>query len=295
MKKAIISFLSAIVCIYILIGCSDKPSDNIAGEESQQQLEIKSEDLPIPTIKAEHKETIDLASEFKGINGCAIFFDSLNNTYSFYNEDMCRKEVSPYSTFKIISTMMGLENKIIVDDTSEMSYTGIQYPLAEWNSSLTLQEAFRSSCIWYFRQVIDEIGADEMEKELKALDYGNCDISEWNGNNTNPSKELNGFWINSSLKISPLNQVEVLKEIFEDNSSYDTKSKDILKKIMLVGESAGQDVYGKTGTGPNGEAWFVGFANKSEVATYFAVYLDDENESVSGNTAKEITMNILNQ
>ena len=49
----------------------------------------------------------------------------------------------------------------------------------EWD--LTLEEAFQNSCIWYFREVIDLVGRDKMQEELKNLQYGNCDISgmEW--------------------------------------------------------------------------------------------------------------------
>lgn len=44
------------------------------------------------------------------------------------------------------------------------------------------------------------------------MDYGNKDISEWEGSNINSYEELNGFWLSSSLKISPLQQVKVLKK-----------------------------------------------------------------------------------
>ncbi len=56
-----------------------------------------------------------------------------------------------------------------------------------------------------------------MQTELDRLSYGNCDISDWNGglntNNNNPA--LTGFWIESSLLISPREQVEVLERIFD--------------------------------------------------------------------------------
>ena len=92
--------------------------------------------------------------------------------------------------------------------------------MQDWNDNLTLEQAFQTSCIWYFRQVIDEVGAEELQRELVDLQYGNCDISEWDGSNINPLPELNGFWLASSLKISPICQVEVLKSIFEGKSSY---------------------------------------------------------------------------
>ena len=39
-----------------------------------------------------------------------------------------------------------------------MNYNGTQYPNLEWNKNLTLKEAFQTSCIWYFRQVINAVG-----------------------------------------------------------------------------------------------------------------------------------------
>ena len=53
--------------------------------------------------------------------------------------------------------------------------------MAAWNGNLTLAEAFQSSCVWYFRQVIDQVGQASVAQQLAALDYGNQDISQWEG------------------------------------------------------------------------------------------------------------------
>ena len=47
-----------------------------------------------------------------------------------------------------------------------------------------------------------------MQKELDKLQYGNCDISDWEGrlNTNNSNRALTGFWIESSLMISPKEQ-----------------------------------------------------------------------------------------
>lgn len=241
-------------------------------------------------------EEIDLSNYFHGINGCAVLYRPDENEYSFYNESLCKQEISPYSTFKIISALSGLENGILQDETSTMNYNGAKYAVPEWNGNLTLQDAFQSSCIWYFRQVIDAVGADEMENQLKALDYGNCDISQWNGSGINPQEELNGFWLDSSLKISPLGQVKVLAELFEGKAAFRDENIEILKGIMLVAESDTYKIYGKTGSGSAGKAWFVGFKEKDERNEYFAVCLDDEEnkDRISGNAAKEIALDIMN-
>ena len=57
-------------------------------------------------------------------------------------------------------------------------------------------------------------------KNLQALDrlqYGNCDISDWEGrlNTNNSNRALTGFWIESSLMISPKEQVEVMGRLAE--------------------------------------------------------------------------------
>lgn len=183
---------------------------------------------------------------------------------------------------------------INVDESSTMGYDGTDYGNAEWNGDLTLEEAFEKSCIWYFREVIDLVGRDKMQEELKNLQYGNCDISEWNGSNINPLENLNGFWLESSLKISPLEQVEVLSRIFEGHSDYDSRNIEILKRIMVVDENDSQKIYGKTGSG-NGEAWFVGFSESDGERKYIAIYLNDSEhrDQVSGNKAKEIALDIL--
>lgn len=148
--------------------------------------------------------------------------------------------------------------------------------------------------MWYFRQVIDLVGETELKEELGELQYGNCDISEWNGSNINSREELNGFWLGSSLKISPLEQVKVLAAIFEGQSRYDSRNVEMVKQFMLAEESGTRTVYGKTGSRGTGEAWFVGFSETGGEREYFAVYLNDseKKEEVSGSKAREIALEI---
>jgi bla regulator protein BlaR1 len=47
-----------------------------------------------------------------------------------------------------------------------------------------------------------------------------CDTSEWDGRGINSFPELNGFWLESMLKISPIEQVNVLAEIFDGKTDF---------------------------------------------------------------------------
>ena len=214
-----------------------------------------------------------------------------------YNKELALTQRSPCSTFKIISSLIGLENGIIDPDNSMRPWSGEIFWNEDWNRNINFSDAFRTSCVWYFRQVTDDIGKVKMQNELNKLKYGNCDISDWEGklNTNNNNRALTGFWIESSLKISPKEQVEVMERIFGTDSTYSERTQNILKQVMLISEENNTEIsiYGKTGMGKAEgivvDAWFTGFAETLEGNKYFCVYLG---QSDAGNTsstaAKEI-------
>ncbi|MDE6701721.1 MAG: class D beta-lactamase, partial [Acetatifactor sp.] len=209
---------------------------------------------------------------------------------------------SPCAYFKIISSILSLENGIIEPDNSVRTWSGEIFWNEEWNKDIDFSDAFHASCVWYFREVIDEIGKDMMSEGLNRLQYGNCDISDWEGrlntNNSNPA--LTGFWLESSLLISPKEQVEVMERIFGDNTDYSEETLNQLKQVMLLSEQNEADIliYGKTGMGKaNGivvDSWFAGFAEKDDKRLYFCVYLGEtDDENVSSAKAREIAVKLL--
>ena len=244
-----------------------------------------------PTGAAPTQVSADYSEAFGSVQGCAVLFDETENTYSYYNRDLCETEVSPLSTFKIVSALMGLHNGVITSAEGTLGYDGTIYPVEAWNADLTLKEAFQSSCVWYFRKVLDTVGQTEVQRELDGLDYGNRDCSDWDGGTLNPLPELNGFWLDASLKISPARQVEVLRSILEGESLYTQTEITVLKDLMRTETGLPGTLYGKTGSG-RGHAWFVGLVENEGARTYFAVYLDDTGE-IDGTAAKEIALRVL--
>lgn len=246
-------------------------------------------------IKESTDDEINFNEYFRGINGCAVFYNPENGKYTYYNKDMCYKEFSPWSTFKIVSAGAALENNIISSADDKMLYNGENYPFESWNNDLTLKEAYKESCVWYFRQLIDKTGAEIIQKTLNQLNYGNKDISQWEGTGEKKPSDLNGFWLGSSLKISPVNQIEVLKSIFTDKNCFSVKTLSVLKDIMATENPYEIDLYSKTGTGYN-QAWFVGFFEQNGSIEYFAVFLDNgTGKNVAGADAKEIAINLINK
>ena len=107
--------------------------------------------------------------------------------------------------------------------------------------------------------------------------------------------ELNGFWLESSLKISPKQQAVTLNYIFNGENNFNVENLEELKNIMYIEKLDNGSLYGKTGSGTDGKAWFVGFIEESGNRICFAIYLEDiqNKDVVSGNKAKEIAISIL--
>ena len=268
------------------------------GAEATASPEMPLEEAPEPVITQ-----ANWAGYFGGLNGAAVFFNPDENEYLIYQEEMATTRRSPCSTFKIISSLIGLEHNILVPSHSTRTWSGETFWNEEWNRDLDFEDAFRTSCVWYFRELIDDIGKEIIQEELYALQYGNCDISDWEGrlNTNNNNRALTGFWIESSLKISPKEQTEVMERIFGETSPYSQETQDALKQVMLLQEQqdTGLLVYGKTGLGKADgivvDAWFTGFADTAKGRTYFCVYLGEtEGENVSSAKAREIALQILN-
>ena len=310
------------VCAVMFSGCGGKhereqQQDIIENEkikeleasenEKIKEPETEAADHPKETMteqETEQPETIetDWTEYFDGIQGAAVVYDVSARRFTVYNNELAETRRSPCSTFKIISSLTALEHGIIEPDNSVRRWSGELFWNEKWNKDIDFNEAFHESCVWYFREVIDEIGQERMQEELDRLFYGNCDISDWEGrlNTNNNNRALTGFWIESSLAISPKEQTEVMERIVGEDSVYSEKVRDELKEVMLVENAHESDIsiYGKTGMskvdGSVVDAWFAGFAETTGGNVYFCVYLgktDDKN--VSSAAAKDIAIRLV--
>ncbi len=231
---------------------------------------------------------VDLKEYFKEMDGCAVFLNPVNQQFTVYNASLAEQRFSPFSTFKIVSALLGLDLGVVQDANSKMRYSGTQYWYEPWNKDLTFKEAFQFSGVWYFRQLIDKIPVATMQKALENIRYGNADVSAWQGNGSNALPELNGFWLNSSLRISPWEQTKAMYALFSMGSSFSALDRDLVASFMQVGHGA---VHGKTGSDGRGQSWFVGFIRKGLYKEYFAFYVKNAKDAKP--YAKNIALEVL--
>lgn len=286
----------ALLALALLAGCAGEavpPEQAGGGDISLSQ--------PPPEEPAEIIEA-DWSSQFDGLTGAAVLYDPEENSYWVYNPALANTRRSPCSTFKIIASLIGLETGTIDPEDSVRAWSGEVFWNEDWNRDLDFESAFRFSCVWYFRQVTDEIGKAAIQRGLDALQYGNCDCSDWEGrsNTNNDNRALTGFWLESSLKISPREQADVMYKLFGGQSDYSPQTLAWLERVMLCLEESrdGLGLYGKTGMGKAEgvvvDAWFTGFADLEGKRVYFCVYLGESpGKDVSSSKAKEIAVSLL--
>lgn len=292
---------------FLLTGCagSHNAEEGILTEAETEKTEQRSaEGVDADRGIAAEPEILDAdwSEYFDGLNGAAAIYDSSARRYMVYNSELASTRRSPCSTFKIISSLIALESGIIEPEDSRRTWSGEIFWNENWNRDIDFEEAFRTSCVWYYREVINDIGKDRMQEELNRLQYGNCDISDWEGrlNTNNNNRAPTGFWLESSLLISPIEQVEVMERIFGENSDYPEEIRNELKQVMSVPDQDKKDLflYGKTGMGKAEgivvDAWFTGFAERPEGNLYFCVYLGrTDGMNVSSSLAKEIAVRLV--
>ncbi len=235
----------------------------------------------LASCKTEKVVEVDLYQYFKGINGTAVFYNPSTSEYKVFNIVLSDKRSSPCSTFKIMAAYIALSEHIVSPEDSMLKWSGMNYEFPAWNKNMDMKTAFKTSCVWYFRRLINNIPPQKVQSYLQEYQYGNQDVSDWAGeqNANTDIKDLKGFWLESSLKISPMEQVRFLARMFARKTS----TTDILKDIMQISESPAK-IYGKTGLGIKDDkvdnAWFIGFYEREKQQIFFAVRLNDKQNNI---------------
>lgn len=228
----------------------------------------------------------DLSSYFDEMEGSFVLYDSKENQYHIYNKEKSTKRVSPNSTYKIYSALMALETGVIRDQNVALKWGGTNYPIETWNKDQTMKEAMKNSTTWYFNALDKLTGFETIKRYLKEMNYGNCDFSAGAEN----------VWLESSLKISPVEQVELLKDFYTYTIDFKKENIDCVKSIIQLSQKGNAVLSGKTGTGmvnyKNVNGWFIGYVEAEENTYFFALNIEGK-DNVGGSRASQIALSIL--
>lgn len=229
---------------------------------------------------------IDLATYFGKYKGSFVLYDLGNDTWNIHDMDYATLRVAPNSTYKIYDALFGLEEGVITPENSLMSWNNEEYPFEAWNTDQTLQSAMSNSVNWYFQMIDKQLGVSTLNRYIQKIGYGNKYIKG----------DLSYYWIESSLKISPVEQIELLLSIYNNSFDFAPENIHAIKDAICLSTSANGAIYGKTGTGRvNGKdinGWFVGYVQTADNTYFFATNIQSD-VNATGSNATEITLSIL--
>ena len=235
---------------------------------------------------SENISYVDLSTYFGEYEGSFVLYDLENDTWSIHDMEHATLRVAPNSTYKIYDALFGLEEGVITPENTFIAWDGKNYPFDTWNTDQTLQSAMSNSVNWYFQSLNEQLGVPSVNKYIQQIKYGN----------ENMSGNFSSYWMESSLKISPIEQVELLTKLQNNSFSFAPENVNTVKDAICLSSSDAGTFYGKTGTGrvdgQDVNGWFIGYIETADNTYFFATNIGADSDATGGN-ATEITMSIL--
>ncbi len=230
----------------------------------------------------------DLSAAFNGYDGSFVLYDLAADRWTVYNMDQALTRSAPDSTYKIYDALFALEEGVITPQDSLIRWDGTNYPFGTWNTDQTLRSAMTGSVNWYFQTLDAQMGRSVLTSRIREIGYGNGDISG----------SLSSYWLESSLQISPAEQVLLLKSMYANDFDFRPENIQAVKDALRLDTDGSATLYGKTGTGQvNGldvNGWFVGFVERAEGPSFFALRIASRKDA-TGSQAAQITLSLLDE
>ena len=209
------------------------------------------------------------------VEGTFGIVNNRNGEITVYNLARLRDSAFlPASTFKIVNSLIGLQTGVIRDDSMVIKWDGVKRSFDSWNKDLTMYEAFRASAVPYYQEVARRIGKDTMQRWLDSLSYGNKKISG-----------IDTFWLDHSLKITPDEQLGLVKALYFNQLPFFARNQHIVKRAMLFEDKPEYKLSYKTGwgfwdsTNKRHIGWVVGWIEENRHPYFFVLNLETSDKN----------------
>lgn len=206
---------------------------------------------------------------------CTLLADG-GNDRTLKQDGSCDVRSAPMSTFKLAISLMGYDAGILKDERAPVLPFKPGYVdwRSEWKQDINPSQWIALSVVWYSQQITHRLGEARFSRYTHQFKYGNEDVSGG----------LGEAWLNTSLKISPREQIAFLGRLVRRELGISDHAYDMTAKITLYRELPnGWTVHGKMGAGGHGldgkVGWYVGWAEKDgRTVTFARQRLEDDDE-----------------
>ncbi|TMP37292.1 class D beta-lactamase [Pseudoalteromonas rubra] len=214
--------------------------------------------------------------------------------WQFVNKTRATQAYTPFSTYKIPNTLILLDTDTIKPGQG-YQIDHARYPAKSWwfdawrKESITPEDAFKYSALPLYQTWTNLLSKPLMQRYLNDFNYGNRDIS-------GPHDK---FWLNSSIKLSAVEQVEFLRRLQSHAFKLKPTTYEAFNKIFLQEQTEDTKLFAKTGTGPVAKGkylgWYVGMVENAQGRHYFAFNMDARTFKEMAATRVEIAKATLHE
>lgn len=246
--------------------------------------------------KAKNDDSLKKYFDENKVDGCFTMLDNATGEITVYNMKLDTMRFSPASTFKIVNSLIGLQTGVILDENMQIKWDGKTrfYPNGDtatgWNKDMNMTEAFKASAVPYYQEVARRIGKDSMQQWIDSIGYGNKNISG----------PVDSFWLNGKLKISPDEQLGLVKRLYFDQLPFRKSVHQQVKDVMLQENNTAYKLSYKTGWGfgedGNALGWMTGWIEENNHVYFFVTFIKAPAREIDMQTVRmNITRAILKQ
>jgi beta-lactamase class D len=229
---------------------------------------------------------------------CLLVAEARSGEVLYQEGSGCEERIGPASTFKFPLGLIGFDAEVLVGPEQPAWPYQAHYPAvrAIEKETTTPRSWMHHSVLWYSRALVRELGAERFASYVADLGYGNADVTGDPG----AGNGLTHSWLNSSLQISPAEQLTFIRRFLVGNLPVSGQAAASTAAIMPHFETGGGwTLTGKTGTGYIKEAdgrrgnrqfgWFVGWATGGDRTLVFSYLTKDETsgQSAAGPRARD--------
>ena len=223
-------------------------------------LELKQNNTQIEKIFKENN-----------INGTFILYDIEKDKVIGYNPERSKLQFPPASTFKIFNSLIALSSGTVKNvDEYFYKYDGSKMYLKTWENDMNLRKAIKISQVPAYQKLATLIGYKNMNQNITNLNFGNSDIGT--------KENLTTFWLEGPLKISAIEQANILGKLATNALPYSKKDQEKVLEIIKLESGKNWTLYGKTGWGTKNVetpiGWFIGILRENEKFYSFAINMD---------------------
>ncbi len=230
------------------------------------------------------------------IVGSITIYDYQKGDWIFSDSTKSEIGTLPASTFKIVNTLIGLEEKLIKGKNDTLKWDGKpkyfkSFKIPNWNKDNDLEMAFKNSTIWYYENISKQLKKRKYRKHLRKNQYSNRKIRNGRGDD---------FWNYGELKVSPIEQIKLLLKLYKNELTFLPQHQKLVKELMIEKETSEFILRTKTGWCYDRKdvGWYIGYIEKVDNVIFFATRIEKELEEKKrgfSKLRKSITNEIINE